>query len=93
MSRVAVTVNSPSCSAEFVVCENPPQLLLHPMQVQRYVYQFLPDLQDIGNEIQIGAVLLQLGSPQERNIVLRFTAPSSEAVYNEGMLPELQYFR
>lgn len=93
LTRVSLTVNSPSYSSEFAVCDNSSQLLFYQNEVRRYVCQFLPDLQDVGKEIQIGAILLQLGSQGERNAVLRFTATSADAVSSEGIHPELQHFR
>ncbi|PSN35312.1 Trafficking protein particle complex subunit 11 [Blattella germanica] len=82
-------------SSEFAVCEDAnPQLLFNCNQVRRYVCQFVPDTQDVGKEIQIGSILLTLGSEPERNAVLRFTGTGAEPSASEGGLhPELQHFR
>ncbi|XP_069669154.1 trafficking protein particle complex subunit 11 [Periplaneta americana] len=101
-SRISVTVNNPSYSSEFVVCESKPQegpasdnplLLFHCNQVRSYVCKFLPVVQDVGKEIQIGSILVQLGSDKERSVVLRFTGTGTETTANEGLHPELQHFR
>ncbi|PNF36899.1 Trafficking protein particle complex subunit 11 [Cryptotermes secundus] len=101
-SRLSVTVNNPSYSSEFAVCESSsqdvhasgnPLLLFHCHEVRRYVCQFLPDVQDVGKEIQIGSILLHLGSAQERSAILRFSGTGAETAPSDGMCPELQHFR
>jgi len=97
-----VTVNNPSYSSEFAVCESSsqdahasgnPLLLFHCNEVRRYMCQFLPDVQDVGKEIQIGSILLHLGSDQERSAILRFNGSGAETASSDGMYPELQHFR
>jgi hypothetical protein len=70
-----------------------PLLLFHCNEVRCYVCQFLPDVQDVGREIQIGSILLHLGSDQERSAILRFSGSGVEVALSDGMCPELQHFR
>jgi len=97
-----VTVNSPSYSSEFAVCESSskdahtsgnPLLLFNCNEVRRYVCQFLPDVQDVGKEIQIGSILLHLGSDQEHSAILRFNGTGAESASSDVTCPELQHFR
>lgn len=101
-SRLSVTVNSPSYSSEFAVCESSskdahasgnPLLLFNCNEVRRYVCQFLPDVQDVGKEIQIGSILLHLGSDQEHSAILRFNGTGAESASSDGTCSELQHFR
>lgn len=55
--------------------------------------QFLPDVQDVGKEIQIGSILLHLGSDREWSAILRFSGTGVETASNDGTCPELQHFR
>ncbi|XP_021915999.1 trafficking protein particle complex subunit 11 isoform X2 [Zootermopsis nevadensis] len=101
-SRLSVTVNNPNYSSEFAVCESSsqeahasgnPLLLFRCNEVRSYVCRFLPDVQDVGKEIQIGSILLHLGSDKERSAILRFNGTGAETATSDGMCPELQHFR
>ncbi|KAK7871870.1 hypothetical protein R5R35_006453 [Gryllus longicercus] len=99
-SKLTVTVNNPTYSSEFAVCESSsnesganPLLLFHKNEVKRFVCQFLPDVQDVGKEIQIGSILLYLGSEKGRCAILRFTGTGSEPSSVDISCPELQHFR
>ncbi|XP_067008734.2 trafficking protein particle complex subunit 11 [Anabrus simplex] len=99
-SRLSVTVNSPSYSSEFLVCRSSSSdaasnsmLLFQPNEVKRFVCEFLPDIQDVGKEIQIGSILLFLGSEKERCAILQFFSTGSESMSVDGICLDLQHFR
>nr|CAD7408851.1 unnamed protein product [Timema cristinae] len=99
-SKLSVTVNNPSYSSEFAVCESTagphpsnPLLLFEANEVKRFICQFVPDMQDVGKEIQISSILLHLGLETERYAVLRFNGTSGDSASLDVTCPELQHFR
>ncbi|XP_075220488.1 trafficking protein particle complex subunit 11 gry isoform X2 [Lycorma delicatula] len=95
-SRLSVCVNNPTVSSEFAVCgkddANDPKLLFSPGEIKTYFCHFVPDPQDIGKEIQIGSILLELGGndADNRRVLLQFTGQGNEASIP---FPELLHFR
>ncbi|RZF39728.1 hypothetical protein LSTR_LSTR011137 [Laodelphax striatellus] len=103
--KLSVSVSSPTVSSEFAVnptqssefpiCEgssdSDPRLLFAPGEVKTYTCQYVPNPQDVGKEIQIEAISLELGGgPGERKILLQFTGHGCEPA---NPYPELLYFR
>ncbi|XP_049939900.1 trafficking protein particle complex subunit 11 isoform X1 [Schistocerca serialis cubense] len=89
-SKLSVTVNNPSYSSEFAVCDEGPSLLFTCGEVKRFACKFLPP--DGGRDLQIGSLLLQLGT--ERCTILRFTGSGNDGgTACDAVCPELQHFR
>lgn len=67
-SYLSVTINTPNYSNEFAVSEGNPQeggnsnptLLFENNQVKRFLVEFVPDSTDIGQEIQVISVFLNV---------------------------------
>lgn len=58
-SYLSVTVNTPNYSSEFAVSEDAgsnPTLLFDSNQIKRFLVEFVPDTQDIGQEIQVSCI-------------------------------------
>uniref|UniRef100_A0A1B6BYJ1 Trafficking protein particle complex subunit 11 n=1 Tax=Clastoptera arizonana TaxID=38151 RepID=A0A1B6BYJ1_9HEMI len=95
-SRLSVCVNNPSVSNEFAICGDGeaggPNLLFEPGEVRTFMCQFKPDPKDVGKEIQIGSILLDLGNDNNggRHVILRFTGNDSDSVTK---YPEFEHFR
>lgn len=91
--KVSVSVNTPGYSSEFAVNNQQPDgqnLQFNYNEVKRFLIEFMPDPNDIGKEIQIGAINLCLGNQNVCCIDLKFSGMGTET---SKTCPDLMHFR
>jgi hypothetical protein len=91
-SKVSVAINSPSYNSEFAVDDTnlgPDSLQFNTDEVKRFVIEFVPDSNDVNNEIQIGAINLVMGNTEQSSLDLKFNPLSSQS----STPPDLLHFK
>jgi hypothetical protein len=105
---VSVAINSPSYNSEFAVDDTnlgPDSLQFNTDEVKRFVIEFVPDSNDVNNEIQvsgvsrwgcshnghlqIGAINLVMGNTEQSSLDLKFNPLSSQS----STPPDLLHFK
>lgn len=95
-SYLSITVNASSYTSEFAVGEGNtvhnhapnPSLEFKCNEIKKFFLEFMPKIQDVGQEIQIGNISLHLGNKNTRCAILRFNDSN-----NGDQYPELSHFR
>jgi hypothetical protein len=91
-SKVSVAINTPSYNSEFAVDDTnlgPDSLQFNTDEVKRFVIEFVPDSNDVNNEIQIGAINLVMGNTEQSSLDLKFNPLSSQS----STPPDLLHFK
>ncbi len=60
------------------------QLLLEPNHIKEFRFKFLPHQEDVGKELEIASVNLELGSRDQRVLVMHWKGDCKNALYAEN---------
>lgn len=91
---MSVVVSTPNYSSEYPVSSEKSSLKFEPGVVQKLLCEFNCDPADAGKDIQIGYVLLTIGSAKEHSAILKFSAPAGNGSSSVDKLQnEFQRFR